>query len=150
MTFRVKMEGADRLKRKVKRMPREVTKGIRVAVAQSLFQVQGDVQRLIQRGTRSGKIYQKYKPRREHRASAPGEPPKTDTGRLVSEIKVDIDGDGLGGAVGTNLNYGEWLEFGTTQMAARPWLGPTFRRLEAGIKRRIAAAVTAAIRKVAR
>lgn len=150
MTFRAELKGAARLRRKLRDLPVETKKNIIRAVATGLVEIQGDAQRLIQRGGRSGRIYRKYKPRREHRASAPGEPPKTDTGRLVSSIKTDVDADRLGGAVGTNLKYGEYLEFGTKNMAARPWLHPTFRRLRRRIRRRIAKAVEAAMKKVAR
>lgn len=150
MSFRVKMTGADRLQRKLRDVPRSATKDMEKAIAKSLVEVQGEAQRGIQRGSRSGRLYQKYKPRRQHRASAPGEMPKTDTGRLVSEIKVEIDSDRLGGAVGTNLDYGEYLEFGTSTMEARPWLHPTFERLKRRITARLRKAMQMAIRKVAR
>jgi len=55
-------------------------------------------------------------------ASKPGNPPNTDTGRLVQSIKFDFEDGGLTGRVGTNLRYGAWLEFGTKDMAPRPWL----------------------------
>lgn len=59
-----------------------------------------------------------------HVASAPGEAPNTDTGKLVSSIKIQKDAKLFTVAVGTDLEYGKFLEFGTTRMAARPWLGP--------------------------
>lgn len=60
-------------------------------------------------------------------ASKPGEPPNTDTGRLVQSIKFDFKKGGLVGRVGTNLKYGAALEFGTRDMAARPWLSAAVR-----------------------
>ena len=42
----------------------------------------------IQTGAKSGVMYQMYNPRREHRASAPGQAPASDTGNLVSKIIV--------------------------------------------------------------
>lgn len=57
--------------------------------------------------------------------SKPGEPPNTDTGRLVSSIKFEFIEPGTA-LVGTNLKYGAWLEFGTQNVAARPWLAPAF------------------------
>ena len=42
------------------------------------------------------------------------------------------------------------LEFGTTRMAARPWLLPTFARLKPRIVARLAAAARAGLRKAAR
>lgn len=58
--------------------------------------------------------------------SKPGNPPKTDTGRLVNSIFVDreLGEDGISLTVGTNVAYGRHLEFGTTTIEARPWLAP--------------------------
>ena len=52
--------------------------------------------------------------------SAPGEPPRKQTGRLLASVAWEVSG--LVGRVGTNLPYGRWLELGTRLMAARPWL----------------------------
>lgn len=61
-------------------------------------------------------------PKRTVNVSNPGDPPNTDTGRLVQSIKFEFEDDGRKGRVGTNLKYGAWLEFGTKDMSARPWL----------------------------
>jgi HK97 gp10 family phage protein len=53
-------------------------------------------------------------------ASAPGEPPRKQTGRLRASVATEVDG--LTGRVGTNVEYGRYLELGTRRMAARPWL----------------------------
>lgn len=52
--------------------------------------------------------------------SAPGEPPRKQTGRLRASITWERMGRSV--RVGTNLLYGLWLELGTARMAARPWL----------------------------
>ena len=57
-----------------------------------------------------------------HIAAKPGGAPNTDTGRLVSSINTEIEENWV--VVGTSLPYGEWLEFGTKKMEARPWLLP--------------------------
>lgn len=77
----------------------------------------------------SGRIYTRYNPIRMHQASAPGEPPMSDTGRLARRIRVVKSGNKRKprASVGTELPYGQMLEFGTTRMAARPWLLPAFR-----------------------
>ena len=76
----------------------------------------------IQQGSKDGKIYQKYIPRRTHQASADGQPPATDTGYLVQNINLKIDIDKLGASVESNANYSAFLEFGTRKMAARPFM----------------------------
>ena len=63
--------------------------------------------------------------------SRPGDPPNTDTGRLVKSIFLKFENNAKTAKIGTNLKYGAWLEFGTLNMAARPWLSKAFK-LETG------------------
>jgi hypothetical protein len=88
----------------------------------------------------SGRIYRKYKPRRIHQASAPGEPPAPDTGLLRASLghEVGQDADGLYADIGYGVNVeagvdegdtsiadiAEYLEVGTRHMEARPFLRP--------------------------
>ena len=78
--------------------------------------------RAIQGGPKTGKAYKKSSPNRTHRASAPGQAPATDTGRLVSSIAADITG--LTAEVSANVQYAAPLEFGTVNMDPRPFLQP--------------------------
>jgi phage gpG-like protein len=88
--------------------------------------------RVVTRSREGGGTY-------EHIASAAGNAPNTDTGRLVGSIQVNTDAKGV--TVGTTLEYGRQLEHGTSQMAARPWLIPALennrRAIEALFKRKI-------------
>lgn len=72
----------------------------------------------------SGETYQKYNPRRTHTASTAGNPPNTDTGYLVSNIHLVVDSNKLGCSVESRADYSESLEFGTSRMAARPFMQP--------------------------
>jgi hypothetical protein len=59
--------------------------------------------------------------------SSPGEPPHKQTGRLQGSITWELSrrglfGRGLMARVGTNLEYGRYLENGTRRMRPRPWL----------------------------
>lgn len=49
-----------------------------------------------------------------------------DTGRLRSSInwRLARDSRGLAAIIGTNVEYAPYLEFGTSRMAARPFLRP--------------------------
>ena len=89
----------------------------------------------INQGAKSGVVYEKYNPRRTHRASAAGEPPATDTGYLVSNIFTNIDTDGLGASVESRAEYSSYLEFGTQKMAARPFLQPALEENKPRIRR---------------
>ena len=50
--------------------------------------IRGEAIKSIQTGPKSGRIYEKYNPRRTHKSSAPGQAPASDTGNLVSQIRV--------------------------------------------------------------
>tara|TARA_R100001082_G_C4332656_1_gene146416 strand:+ start:168 stop:590 length:423 start_codon:yes stop_codon:yes gene_type:complete len=91
----------------------------------------------IQQGSKDGKIYQKYIPRRTHQASADGQPPATDTGYLVQNINLKIDIDKLGASVESNANYSAFLEFGTRKMAARPFMQPALEENRPKIRRKL-------------
>lgn len=56
--------------------------------------------------------------------SAPGDPPGVVTGTFRRSITWEIDEERneLIGRIGTNIEYAIPLEFGTSKMAARPWL----------------------------
>lgn len=59
----------------------------------------------------------------DHHASAPGEAPAVDLGNLISSIQV-IEVTSSRATVGTSVDYAEHLEFGTSQMAPRPFFRP--------------------------
>lgn len=95
------------------------------AVSATAQKVRGDAIKSVQRGTKSGAVYtrssgQNLSP--THRASAPGQAPATDTGALASSIKAESKD--LSGRVYSDLTYAFWLEFGTLNMEARPYLTP--------------------------
>ena len=81
----------------------------------------------IQTGAKSGVLYQMYNPRREHRASAPGQAPASDTGNLVSKIIVRQKSQDVT-SVESNANYSAFLEYGTSKMQARPFMLPAFEK----------------------
>ena len=67
------------------------------------------------------------------------------SGRLARRVTVKITPDGLAATVGTELDYGTFLEFGTRRMAARPWLRPAFLGLRGRLRARLARAAAGAI-----
>ena len=62
-----------------------------------------------------------------HKASAPGEPPAVDTGRLRSSYTHEVEG--TTGYVGTNVKYALPLEIGIG-MQPRPHIRPALHRNE--------------------
>lgn len=61
--------------------------------------------------------------------SAPGEPPRVQTGRLKASYTHEMHETLPIGRVGTNVEYGKWLEFGTRIVAARPHVRPVLHAL---------------------
>lgn len=138
----IKLKGAAELKKALGKIRFE--EAAERAVAETVLSLEQKIKLGYQRGPASGRTYQKYNPRRLHRASAPGEAPATDTGRLVGSVNSDIGG--LIGSVGSPLAYASYLEFGTQRIAPRPlWVplveeeGKLFvQRLQENIKADIA------------
>lgn len=81
---------------------------------------------------RGGKVY-RWERGTSHKASAPGEPPASDTGRLLNSIGHTMyDGaQGRSARVSAKTKYALWLELGTRYMAPRPFMRPA---LDIGIK----------------
>ncbi len=79
--------------------------------------------------------------------SSPGEYPHRRTGNLqrnVDKHEAEIQGPFLVGAVGVDLgkvDYAGHLEFGTSKMAARPFLRPSLLNNAEAIKQRIVSKV---------
>ena len=61
--------------------------------------------------------------------SVPGRPPHLVSGSLLEGVGHEFRDEGLTGVVGTDDPVGRWLEFGTSKMAARPWLRPALSRV---------------------
>lgn len=76
---------------------------------------------LSQPGT--GRAYQRKTV--THVASAPGDPPAPDTGRLRNSTQGEVfaTSDGALGVVSVNTEYAAALELGTDKIAARPFIG---------------------------
>lgn len=77
-----------------------------------------------------------YGSRPPHRASAPGQPPAPDTGRLRASYGASASRtpDGAELEVASGLEYAPYLEFGTTQVEARPHLRPAMEQGKATVR----------------
>lgn len=67
------------------------------------------------------------------RASAPGEPPRKQTGQGRASVAVEVDSTTMEGRVGPTAKYMAWLELGTKRVAPRPWLRPAVAASQAKI-----------------
>lgn len=130
----------DALKKQIaKRLTTEAENEIKVRLFSSANLVEAEAKQSIQRGVKSGRVYK----RRSivHQASAPGEPPASDTGFLVSNITktaVEKSGTELSISVESKAPYSKFLEFGTRKMSARPFLQPALEKNRNKIKSKFA------------
>jgi phage gpG-like protein len=131
----VKIDGIDDLLADLKRLGTISDE----LLVEALNDVADDTQQFavdgIKRGPASGR------PRGDgSSASAPGEYPMSDTGRLMGNIEtIEATPSKIEAKVGTNIIYGAHLEFGTSRMAARPWLMPSFRKASEGVAKELKA-----------
>jgi len=122
----IKVEGVSETVNNIRLFRENLGKEVAEAVLKSALAVRDDAVRSIQTKTGGGRTYRLYKPNRTHQASAPNNAPNTDTGRLVSSIKWEVQKDAV--IVGSGLKYARYLEFGTRNVQPRPWLIPAFEK----------------------
>jgi hypothetical protein len=139
-----KIEGLDKLLRGTAEFERRVAGGIDAAVATAALRIQGNYRKKLQRGGRSGRIYKRRGI--QHQASAPGEPPKTDTGQLAASAVVVHEPGSRHAEVIVRAPYAAALEFGSprSNLEPRPALGPAVREESAGFPALIAAKIKGA------
>ena len=127
MNISIKIKNINEALKKFDTLKKDLQEPFREVIQGGAQLIRGEAIKDIQTGVKSGRIYEKYNPRRTHRASAPGQSPASDTGNLVRNIivrQVDIDNV----AVESNATYSSFLEFGTSKMLARPFLFPATER----------------------
>lgn len=117
MSIRVEIKGLKSFEQAVGQMTAEMRKGVDDAVSAGGLAMQREIKRRIQSGPATGRIYKRRSV--VHQASAPGEAPMSDTGRLSNSVMFDRKGFARA-SVFSGLMYGAYLEYGTSRMAPRP------------------------------
>lgn len=143
---KISLTGLEETQRALRKYGQNMSKELHDAVQITAQLIRSDAVRSIQSRSGGGITYEKYNPRRTHVASAPGEAPNTDTGRLVGSVRVDQQEHFAD--VGTDLQYGKFLEFGTIKMDARPYLNPAMEKNRPGWEKRLKAVSDKAAAKV--
>lgn len=95
---------------------------------------------LLMSPPKTGKMYGK------HQASAPGEAPASDTGRLVNSRTVDLFEGTLTARLTYRTAYAAALEFGTEKMEPRPFLARSLDETRAEGQAMIAQEIKAALK----
>ena len=143
--------GIPRLRQQLQQIPKAVHSGLVRAIATSALSLDKSMKEMIQRGPKTGRVYKRGNVL--HRASAPGEPPASDTGRLASSISPQFHDNGLRATIGVHevsrVRYATFLEFGTRRMLPRPFVRPAFTLKKDEIKARLHRAVESGLRRKA-
>lgn len=95
---------------------------INIAIQKIAYHIRNTAIQRISQGSRSGKVYKRGAI--IHQASAEGEYPKTNTGRLVSSIRVDLRD--MEADIGSDINYAVYLENKQPKLGGRPWLSRAY------------------------
>lgn len=149
--------GLASLERKLRRLGPESTQVAKREIAAGALILQNAIRTAIASGSKSGRIYTRGGV--QHQASAPGEAPATDTGRLLGSINVETSPDGLSASIGvtelTNVPYARRLEFGGMDsrgvfIAERPYIRPAWRENIKNIRNSIREALDKSIKAEAR
>lgn len=132
MSLKVTVDTAG-LRRLIAEEPRRVDTWLR-GVAEQMV---GDVKLSFGSGP-GGRTYKRG--RKYHVASSPGHAPNVDTGTLRASIKQQPAGH-LTYRISDGVEYGVHLEYGTSRMAARPFMTPVFeawnKKIEADAKQEL-------------
>jgi HK97 gp10 family phage protein len=128
MNFSVEIQGLDALAGATAQIREAVASEIQKGLYASAKQVEGEAKKSILSGSKSGRIYTRRSV--THRASAPGEAPASDTGRLVNSINSQLSGPSEATVkAGAGIaQYAPWLEFGTSKIAPRPFMFPALEK----------------------
>ncbi len=137
-----RLEGLEELRAALDGKTEELDRAIGQVLNATGLELRTEIIRRYNRGPASGRIYQKYKPRRTHQASAPGQAPMSDTGRLANATTYSTIGP-LTVEVRNNLQYARALEYGTARIAQRPAWRPALLAAEPKLKRRLETTVAA-------
>lgn len=140
MAATLKLEGMDELNRALKKLGDRAERHVANAVNATGLELRTEIVKKYQKGPKTGAIYSRGT--RFHQASAAGEAPATDTGRLASSVQYSRTGP-MSAEVGTDVKYGPMLEYGTINIQPRPnWvpsvenMKPKFRgRLEDALRK---------------
>ena len=164
------VQNADDLAAAFARFGRAAEEDIAKVLKRTGLTIRSDIQQRIQRGPKTGTTYFRIPGdgvmtvragaedgppvavfkrsgalnlSREHTASAPGEPPATDTGRLVAGV-VFTTLDKLSVQIKSTVSYAYGLEFGTRKIEPRPSWRPAINAARAQYRQGLIDALNAA------
>jgi len=124
--MKVKVIGMRKLSDQFSEMEKDLRSDLAKQMAVALAQMDRDVKKGINTGSRTGRLYERQGKKRQR--SAPGELPKTDTGDLVSRFstKVKLSKRKVTGVLSNDSDHAVPLEFGSVASGGRPFMRPLY------------------------
>jgi HK97 gp10 family phage protein len=143
----ITLTGLDAALRKIEGAAAKIEAGAHDGLTAVAFMAQANAIRSVQKGPKTGIVYQLYNPKRTHQASAPGEAPATDLGGLAMSILVSVPlADRRAVELVADAPYAVHLEYGTRKMAARPFMRPAVEKVLPKAEKIVRAYVDAALK----
>lgn len=149
-----RMKGVRELRLKLGRIPKAVQREVALALRRGGLAIENRAAQGIIDPPKTGRVYRsRGRKGAKHRASAPGQFPAADTGELhqsLTTVPTKNGPDVIQVNTGANAPYAEALELGTSKMAPRPFMQPSFDENEAKIRQNVRAAIRRGHRKATR
>ncbi|MGB1215973.1 MAG: hypothetical protein ACPG4X_21580 [Pikeienuella sp.] len=138
----ITITGGDELRAALTNMSEEVEQAVMTTLKKTGITLRGDIVKRYQRGPASGRIYTRGGV--VHQASASGEAPMSDTGRLANATLFEADPSTLSVSVVNRSLYAPMLEFGTRNIAPRPAWTPAAEEIAPKFRNDLANAINGA------
>jgi HK97 gp10 family phage protein len=128
MNFTFDISGLDKIVNASSVIKNAIESELRKAVYKGGLLVETTAKKSITEGGKTGNVYKRGNI--THQASASGQSPANDTGRLLNSINTELkQGAEVNIIAGKGVvNYAKSLEFGTKNMEARPFMFPAFEK----------------------
>lgn len=139
----ITISGSKELQAALKALGGDIARVTKDALNATGLELRGDIVKRYQRGPKTGRIYKRGNV--THQASAPGQAPATDTGRLVGSVIFSVVNPTTV-SVGSALAYATYLEFGTRHIARRPAWVPASELMRPKFEKRLADAIARELR----
>lgn len=127
--FDIQLLGGDKLMRRMRQIQEQMGTELEAALFKAGLVTESEAKKSILQGSKTGRVYKRRTV--THRASAPGQAPASDTGRLANSIHTTVEDGGkqvtvhAGGGI---ANYAIALEKGTSKMEERPFMRPAAQK----------------------
>lgn len=122
----IEVKGLASLRKKLAALPDAADKAVMAGLFVGGLKVEADAKESL-RHSGTGRTYKRRGI--THQASSPGQPPSSDTGNLLNSIHTVVNAaadtvEVRAGGGSSQVKYAAMLEFGTANMAERPFMRP--------------------------